>query len=114
MNTPDDTSDAATSIASTGWDQPTPSHTVVSDDTVSLEPDKIPDPAVASPTETVPLPGNTYIIRARDSGRAITLAHGQLKLADWDCAGDKSFHWQCEERSGWFAFKNPVGNKYSE
>lgn len=110
----DDESDAATTTASTGWDLPTPSHTVVSDTTDSLEQDKIPDAMLAGPVETVPEPWNTYVIRARDSGRAITLVNGELKLLDWDCAGDKSSHWQCEERGGWFSFKNPVSNTYSK
>lgn len=110
----DNTSDTAPTAASTGWDHPTPSHTVVSDDASGLEQDKIPDYSVSSSAEVVPLPGNTYVIRARDSGLAIAIVNRELKLMDWDCAGDKSFHWECEESGGWFAFKNTVGGKYSE
>ncbi|KAK7756076.1 hypothetical protein SLS62_002019 [Diatrype stigma] len=108
----DDASDTAPTAASTGWGLPTPSHTVVSDDANGLEKEKVPDYGVPSSSEAVPLPGNTYVIRARDSGLAIAIERRELKLMDWDCADDKSFHWECEERGGWLAFKNTVGCKY--
>ncbi|RYP14361.1 hypothetical protein DL765_006406 [Monosporascus sp. GIB2] len=112
MSMRDDASDTAPTAASTGWGLPTPSHTVVSDNADYLGQDKRPDYGVSTFAETVPLPGNTYVIRARDSGRAITIVNRELQLMEWDCAGDKSSHWECEERGGWLAFKNPVGGKY--
>lgn len=119
-----DTALSAQTVASTGWEFPTPSHTVVSDndeDDDDANNDrkqdyKNPDYGMYSSTATeiVPQHGNTYVIRARDSGRAITLVNKKLQLREWDCAGDKSSHWECEESGGWFAFKNPVGGKYSK
>ena len=73
---------------------------------------KILKPAVACSAETVPLPGNTYVIRARDTGHVISLAHGDLKIMDLDYVGDRASHWKCELKGGWFAFKNVVTNNY--
>ncbi len=113
MSIRDDASDTALTAASTGWGLPTPSHSVVSDDADDLKQGRKPDYCVSS-AETVPLPGNTYIIRARDSGRAITIVNNELLLMEWDSVADKSSHWECEERGGWLSFKNPVGCKYSK
>ena len=116
MSVCDDASDLASTSASTGWDLPTPALTIVSDDTTNAEQQNEKPKYVvpAAPVETVPLTGNTYVIRARDSGRAITVCNNELKLLDWESAGDKSSHWICEERHGWFSFKNAVSGKYSK
>ena len=75
MSVCDDASDLASTSASTGWDLPTPALTIVSDDTTNAEQQNEKPKYVvpAASVETVPLPGNTYVIRARDSGRAITV-----------------------------------------
>ncbi|RYP80135.1 hypothetical protein DL769_002621 [Monosporascus sp. CRB-8-3] len=62
--------------------------------------------------ETVPWPGNTFVIRERATGRAITLVDGKLRLRDWDCAGDRGAHWVCEQKDGWLGFRNPVSGTY--
>lgn len=115
----DNASDTAPTAASTGWGLQTPSQTVVSDDADGAEQDRFANyqakiPKYYSVAEVVPEPGDTYVIRARDSGLAIAIVNRELRLMDWDCAGDKSFHWRCEESGGYFAFKNPVGCKYSK
>ncbi|RYP09740.1 hypothetical protein DL765_008349 [Monosporascus sp. GIB2] len=68
--------------------------------------------AAASSTETVPWPGNTFVIRERATGRAITLVDGKLRLKDWDYAGDRGTHWVCELKEGWLGFRNPVSGTY--
>ena len=115
MSIHDDASDLASTSASTGWDLPTPDLTVVSEDVGDAEEQsKKPAYAGSASAETVPVPGNTYVIRARDSGRAITVRNNELKLLEWDSASDKSSHWYCEERGGWLSFKNAVSGRYSK
>ncbi|RYO82781.1 hypothetical protein DL766_009636 [Monosporascus sp. MC13-8B] len=70
--------------------------------------------AAASSAETVPWPGNTFVIRERATGRAIALVDGKLRLKDWDWdyAGDRGTHWVCELKDGWLGFRNPVSGTY--
>ncbi|RYP33100.1 hypothetical protein DL767_004885 [Monosporascus sp. MG133] len=68
--------------------------------------------AAAAATATVPWPGNTFAIRERATGRAITLIDGKLRLKDWDYAGDRGAHWVCEGNDGWLGFRNPVSGTY--
>ncbi|RYO84891.1 hypothetical protein DL764_009257 [Monosporascus ibericus] len=92
----------------------TPTHTALSDDeSGGLDPGFSKSFTAAAP-ETVPWPGNTFVIRERASGRAIMLVHGELRLSSWDCAGDRGAHWICEDKNGWLGFRNPVSNTYSK
>ncbi|RYP53432.1 hypothetical protein DL768_001577 [Monosporascus sp. mg162] len=68
--------------------------------------------ATAAAVETVPWPGNTFVIRERATGRAITLVDGKLCLKNWYCAGDRGAHWVCEGKEGWLGFRNPVSGTY--
>ncbi|RYP91508.1 hypothetical protein DL770_002354 [Monosporascus sp. CRB-9-2] len=68
--------------------------------------------STAAAVDTVPWPGNTFVIRERATGRAITLVNGKLRLWDWDYAGDRGAHWICEGKEGWLGFRNPVSGTY--
>ncbi|KAI1086724.1 hypothetical protein F5B19DRAFT_478091 [Rostrohypoxylon terebratum] len=61
--------------------------------------------------DTVPCPGNTYIIRDPISGRQITLERGELVLKHH--AGEQGgFHWICIENGGWLGFYDPIHSMY--
>ncbi|KAI1385863.1 uncharacterized protein F4822DRAFT_356346 [Hypoxylon trugodes] len=56
--------------------------------------------------ETVPWPGQTYIIREPSTRMQITLIDGELRLEDHK--GDQGgYHWKCIETNGWLGFYNP-------
>ncbi|KAK7754005.1 hypothetical protein SLS62_004104 [Diatrype stigma] len=72
-------------------------------------------PGPTALVEVVPWPGSTFVIRERVTRRprrAITLVMGGLQLKDWNCPGDQSSHWICEEKDGWLGFHSPVADKY--
>ncbi|RYP40508.1 hypothetical protein DL767_001637 [Monosporascus sp. MG133] len=90
----------------------TPTHTALSDDEyMGLDP-RFSKASTSATPETVPWPGNKFVIRERASGRAIALVDGELRLSWWDCAGDRGAHWICEDKNGWLGFRNPVSNTY--
>ncbi|RYP72108.1 hypothetical protein DL771_004439 [Monosporascus sp. 5C6A] len=81
-------------------------------DRLSDEAPRFSTSSTAAAAETVPWPGNTFVIRERATGRAITLVDGKLRLKDWDYAGDRGTHWVCERKDGWLGFRNPVSGTY--
>lgn len=114
---------SSTAGTSTTRGDATPTHTAVSDEPVNFKKDTYSEPgappmttATTAPTtaEVVPWPGSTFVIRERSTGRAITLVDNELQMQDWDCAGDRSSHWVCEERQGWLGFRSPVTRTYSK
>ncbi|KAI1097174.1 hypothetical protein F4804DRAFT_328394 [Jackrogersella minutella] len=82
----------------------TPTHTTTSDDPFTL-----PDyhSVFQNLKETVPWPGNTYIIRDPDSRRQITLVRGELRL-EFHTGEQGGYHWVCVEKDGWLGFYDPV------
>ncbi|KAI0379350.1 hypothetical protein F5Y04DRAFT_282775 [Hypomontagnella monticulosa] len=66
--------------------------------------------------DTVPRPGQTYIIRHSVSHRQVTLIEGILCLERH--MGDQGgYHWECIETNGWLGFRNPsdhlhIGGEY--
>ncbi|OTB00355.1 hypothetical protein M426DRAFT_238303 [Hypoxylon sp. CI-4A] len=60
---------------------------------------------------TLPWPGNTYIIREPASRHQVTLVHGELRLSP-DVGNQGGYHWKCINRSGWLAFYSPVSGQY--
>ncbi|KAI1139102.1 hypothetical protein F5Y05DRAFT_380855 [Hypoxylon sp. FL0543] len=56
--------------------------------------------------QTVPWPGNTYIIRDPKSRQQITLVDGELRL-DVHLGDQGGYHWQCVEKDGWLGFRSP-------
>ncbi|KAI4142211.1 MAG: hypothetical protein LQ340_007411, partial [Diploschistes diacapsis] len=81
----------------------TPTHTVATDD---LEGD-INDTDLSG-VEAVPWAGDTFVIRHRDSGRAIAVNEdGDIQLMFFHEVGtSQSCHWKCMEKDGWFGFKH--------
>ncbi|RYP43148.1 hypothetical protein DL770_011828 [Monosporascus sp. CRB-9-2] len=61
---------------------------------------------------TVPWPGKSYIIRHKDSDRAITLVDGKVHLAHLTSECNCAARWICNERDGWLGFRNPVSGTY--
>ncbi|KAJ2981152.1 hypothetical protein NUW58_g6761 [Xylaria curta] len=55
-----------------------------------------------------PLPGRTYMIRHRDSGKMLARKEGLLGLED-DCDLRTEWHWDCVQSLGWFGFKTISG-----
>ncbi|KAI0886710.1 uncharacterized protein GGS22DRAFT_158523 [Annulohypoxylon maeteangense] len=90
----------------------TPTHSVATEDVDSL-PDYThsylsPPPFIK---ETVPCPGNTYIIRHPVTGRQITLERGELRLKHH--TGEQGgYHWVCVEKGGWLGFYDPIHGTY--
>lgn len=64
------------------------------------------------PSDAVPWPGNTYIIRNKDSERALGSVTGlftrKLSLSD----DFQPYLWLCVESNGYFGFFNKYCNKY--
>ncbi|KAK5993480.1 hypothetical protein PT974_06911 [Cladobotryum mycophilum] len=60
----------------------------------------------------VPWPGETYIILEKDTGRAITLANGRLRLQEIQDDGNTQCHWLCVEANGYFGFLNVKSGRY--
>ncbi|KAI1207690.1 uncharacterized protein F4807DRAFT_434243 [Annulohypoxylon truncatum] len=61
--------------------------------------------------ETVPCPGNTYIIRDPTTRRQITLEGGELCLKH--STGEQGgYHWVCIENDGWLGFYDPIHGMY--
>ncbi|KAI5458469.1 hypothetical protein BGZ63DRAFT_47157 [Mariannaea sp. PMI_226] len=58
-----------------------------------------------------PWPGETFIIRLRDTGQTVTLVDGRLELCD-EFRPEGGCHWRCEEKDGWFGFRNCVSGTY--
>ena len=67
-----------------------------------------------SGTEVVPWPGNTFVIRKRNTGRAISILNGKLMLRNWDANSDRASHWKCESSEGWLVFRNPISGTCSK
>ncbi|KAI1503070.1 hypothetical protein F5X99DRAFT_376680 [Biscogniauxia marginata] len=79
---------------------PTPTHSILSEDENSSS------FCINSRPGTVPWPGNIYMIRHRESGKAITMGIRDLRLEKMNPLG--GWHWLCVERDGWFGFRNIV------
>ncbi|KAI0838433.1 hypothetical protein F5Y06DRAFT_268068 [Hypoxylon sp. FL0890] len=94
-------------IMSTEGDNSTPTPTNSDTMADSFETDR--KPADAPQKETVPWPGNTYIIRDPKSGRQITLVDGELRL-EYHLGNQGGYHWQCIEKDGWLGFRSPSDN----
>ncbi|OTA98783.1 hypothetical protein M426DRAFT_28156 [Hypoxylon sp. CI-4A] len=61
--------------------------------------------------ESIPSPGNTYIIREPKSKLYITLIDGHIRLEK--PLGDQGgYHWKCHDAHGWLAFSSPVSGGY--
>ncbi|KAI1371151.1 hypothetical protein F4677DRAFT_450720 [Hypoxylon crocopeplum] len=82
----------------------TPTHTMSTGDWTEHQRSYTPK---ADPTETVPWPGQTYVIKERDTGRLITLADGIITLQSrpTDMGG---WHWKVTESNGWLIISNRV------
>lgn len=93
----------STTTTSPSTEDPTPTETVVSDD---FEGDIYgADPGVG---EAVPWVGETFVIRDRESGKAIAVNDdGDVRLSFFIfVATHQSCHWKCVEKDGWFGFKH--------
>jgi predicted phage-related endonuclease len=97
--------DDATSITMTSpsTKDDTPTHSIVTDDFER-------DIYGAGPgvIEAVHWGGETFVIRHRESGRAIAVNEdGDVRLTFFDnVATSQNCHWKCVEKNGWFGFKH--------
>lgn len=107
-NTPDkqqpdtevDLYEAASAMSATTRTSDTPTHSTVTE-----------EPPSYTPTETVPWPGETFVIREPNQGLAITLTEGRLRLRQ-EMGNRGGCHWVCVDRNGWLGFRNAVSGTY--
>ncbi|KAL7914606.1 hypothetical protein GGI35DRAFT_152326 [Trichoderma velutinum] len=66
------------------------------------------------PSDAVPWPGNTYMIREKDSGKLLGTTGCGISLTKLTSARDKiePYQWLCVETNGYFGFFNKSSNKY--
>lgn len=81
----------------------TPTHTVNTEDWEKSTYD-----ADFGVIDAAPYAGETFVIRHRDSGRAVTVNDdGDVRLAFLDNIGtSSSCYWKCDEKDGQFGFKH--------
>ena len=95
--------DATSTTMTSPSNDETPTYTIVTDD---FEGDIYgADPSLI---EAVPWGGEKFVIRQRQSGRAIAVNEdGNVRLTFFDnIATSQSCHWKCVEKDGWFGFKH--------
>lgn len=61
--------------------------------------------------EVVPWPGETLIIREKDTQLILTLLGGHLKLCP-TAAARGGFEWDCTEQNGWLGFRNTISGQH--
>ncbi|KAI1425414.1 hypothetical protein F5Y12DRAFT_747418 [Xylaria sp. FL1777] len=58
-----------------------------------------------------PTPGQTYMIRHRESGKVIGLNHGRLGLEE-NSDPQNGCYWDCVQTLGWVGFRETVSNNF--
>ncbi|KAK6958027.1 hypothetical protein Daesc_000820 [Daldinia eschscholtzii] len=89
----------------------TPTHTT-SNPNLELEPNPTTLFSTDGGVGSAPEAGGTYMIRHVDTGRAVTLADGDLVLRT-DVGTDGGWRWHCSENdNGWLRFRETVSGAY--